>query len=454
MSAVNPDPELQGRYHPISSPGAQVLHPAATGLEKALADVDSNRLIRIADWIIGDQWDPYLISLNNLPYLAWAMGVNLWEDDYWSQGTKRDWVARQWLFKSLRGTPAGLRMALAQSGYEITDMVRPPQGFHAAPDLTKEQWDAWIRLMPEVRIYFAQREGTYGVDEIFVDREAAVEVAAVGFADASAISIDDGFALRGRAAIVRQAGVDTPMYSIQYAPATAERGAVDYERLSTYGTSELDLISDADFVAEDRYVEAAPETERPKLFTLRLDRGYSHDLSTLSLSMVVPDLAPITPRYERDSDIGNAGTWMFVGDFWVDDQNAGYATYADREDGGDMLLADRIYLLDPAVTEPMTEGVCFADISRVGIPVQTAELQIDLNTTEVADSTFLEASFADVQFVTPEDDSHRERAFRAIVAAKSLRDTILVSFAPKRPAQMNDYLPAASSYDAWIAQPL
>jgi phage tail P2-like protein len=118
---------------PIDQPGARVLFSAATGLEKAMADVDAERIIRLPDWLITDQWDPQRISAQNLPWLAYAMGVNLWEP-IWSEGTKRDWVTRQWQFKALRGTPAAIKMALAASGYRVTDMVRPQQGFWAAPN--------------------------------------------------------------------------------------------------------------------------------------------------------------------------------------------------------------------------------------------------------------------------------------------------------------------------------
>jgi hypothetical protein len=128
--------------------------------------------------------------------------------------------------------------------------------------------------------------------------------------------------------------------------------------------------------------------------------------------------------------------------------------FADHPDGGDKLLADRVFLLDPEVAEPMVAGISFADVSRVGIPAYLAELQIDLHTVEAADSFFAEDGAESRNFAIAEDRSHIDRALRAVNAAKAARDTVLISFAPKRLAQMGDNLSAATTYDDWVAEVL
>jgi len=467
MSFDNPYPNDPNPYPstPIDNAGSQTLYRSATGFEKALADTDAERLMSIHAELVIAQWDPYVISYNNLPFLAYAMGTNLWEGDYWNEGIKRDWTARQWKFKSLRGAPEAYRMALGASGYDITDMVRPPQGFYAAPNWTKAEEDAWVRLMPELRIYFVHREGTRGVDEIFCDRDAAVManggpfmdgsvvVANFGFEGQDAISIDDGWVLRGRKAIMRYRGVDTPLDIIQYAPSTGTEIAVDFERLSTIGQSTAGFVCDESASDDKRYV--CFEEVKPSLYTLRLDRAYSHDTSLLSLTTVTSSLTPLTPRYGRNSDIGYGDSMMFEGDFASDDvYQSLWDGFADHPDGGDRLLADQIYLLDSDVAEPMTLGISFSDVSRVGLPSYTAELQINLHTFESRDAIFEEDYFCDNAFAVPEDDSHRERAFRAVLASKALRDTILVAFDPVRPLQLGDYLTEDSCYGDWIPHTL
>src|SRR5262245_18719035 len=146
----------------------------------------------------------------NLPYLAWAMGVNLWEDG-WREHTQREWTARQWEFHALRGTPAGVRMALDFIGrdfvpgpidYRLVEYIASPQGFYAAPKMTAEQWNTWIRLMPELRIKLAEGTGLATGDEW---------IAGDGLAGMMGVPLDDGPALYGRRAVMRQRGVETPL---------------------------------------------------------------------------------------------------------------------------------------------------------------------------------------------------------------------------------------------------
>jgi phage tail P2-like protein len=440
----------------IERPGAQTLYHAATGFEKALADVDAERIINIHAELIIAQWDPYAISYQNLPYLAWAMGSELWED-IWSEGIKRDWVARQWTYKSIRGTPAGIKRALEPSGYHVTDMCRPPQGFYLSPEMTKEELDAWYHLMPELRVTYADRQGTRGEDEFFLDAAPVVpddpdlpgEIAAqVGFLDQDAIMLNDGWELYGRLAIIRSHGVDTPIHTIEFTQFWDERTAVMYERFSTSGKGGPAFIIDDSVLDDPGYggFICAEEVE-PKLYTLRLDRAYSHDLSLLALTTLVPDLTPVTMRYERESDVGNGNSFLFLDDTWFTPTPD---AFMDREDGGGRLLADRIFLLDPEVAEPMTEGISFLNEARLGLPQYLAEVQIDLHTFEFVQSVFLDECFLDEAFWVAEDFSHQERAFRAVNDAAAFRDTILVSFAPVRPLQMGDYMTTSTVYHQWI----
>ena len=82
----------------ISIPGTQTLYRSSTGFEKALADTDAERLMDMYAEAIIDVWNPWQIAYEHLPFLAWAIGVNLWEF-WWDETFKRSWVARQWYLK-------------------------------------------------------------------------------------------------------------------------------------------------------------------------------------------------------------------------------------------------------------------------------------------------------------------------------------------------------------------
>src|SRR6059058_3941958 len=109
--------------------GTDVLYQNATGAERAMADVDIQRLLDVPAELIIENWDPALVQERNIPFLAFGMGVTLWEPDVWSIATQRQWIADQWKFKARRGTTRGERMALAVNGFALVQATTPPQGF-------------------------------------------------------------------------------------------------------------------------------------------------------------------------------------------------------------------------------------------------------------------------------------------------------------------------------------
>src|SRR5262245_8519394 len=132
--------------------GEKVLFAQATGMEKALADVDAYRLTRMYAEIIIDQWDPYRISARNLPYLAWATGVNLWET-WWSEEFKRYWVAIQWTAKYERGSRKGLDRFITAVGGHMKRCVTPPAKTFPTHSLTPEERIAYLMRFPQLRLY-------------------------------------------------------------------------------------------------------------------------------------------------------------------------------------------------------------------------------------------------------------------------------------------------------------
>lgn len=168
-----PDSEMMLDRVYTDRPGAQTLYQAASGLEKALADHEAERLIRVYAEAIVDVWDPFRIAYRNLPFLAWAMGVNMWQDQ-WREMTKRTWVAQQWTFKSLRGTANGTRMAVdyigrdvSPWGYQCTKFTVPPQRVYSGPTLTREEREAWLELMPQLRVWRIQERIWWGAGKSF-----------------------------------------------------------------------------------------------------------------------------------------------------------------------------------------------------------------------------------------------------------------------------------------------
>lgn len=151
--------------------GDQLLYAAASGLEKAMIDADAPRFTGIYAEAIIDSWDPQAIDYSLLPYLAWAMGVTFWNDN-WSEQTKRDWVAAQWQFKALRGTNDGIKMAVqfagrdvSPYGYSVRQIITRPQGQYPGPGPTAASQALWLESLPQVRVYNIQEPGQALADE-------------------------------------------------------------------------------------------------------------------------------------------------------------------------------------------------------------------------------------------------------------------------------------------------
>jgi len=467
----------------IQYPGSKLLYRAASGLEKAMADVDGERLIGTYAEIIIDQWDPYRISYNNLPYLGYAMGVLLWEEG-WSESTQREWTASQFTYKSLRGTLDGISMALRYSGrdfvgpqgYTIQQAIRPPQSFFASPGLTKEEYDFWIRLMPELRITFSEGVGWDGVDVLFADDGGCNWH----------VGLDDGEALHGRKAFLRINGVDQPLQIYSFTKTINGVASVDYERVAVPGNAGMAFTTE-DFVAEDEKFVCA-EAVVPKLVTIRIDGSYSHEESQLHLDTVLPGMEPIDVRYQRDSDTGWGNSFLFVND-WNDSRNvienlipvvgagqlssqdatlaSGWTAYqgfgnlvaqnarmtaysplygdplvvyADAGYDAARMLADRIFLHDPGIAATITGGVSFVGVDYASWPAYTADLMIDLHTDDDTWSWFADEGYLtdDNYFASAPDLRDFDRGNRAVVTSQALRDRVRVAYDPTRLIELRE----------------
>jgi phage tail P2-like protein len=146
-----------GTTDPIIRPldqhtGSVLLYRSASGLERAMADVDGFRLTATYAELIKDQWDPNAISYENLPYLAYAMGVNLWEAN-WSEAFRRYWVANQWTLKQIRGSLYGITTYVAAVGGTVKSAIVPPAKFFPGPSYTAAQRAAYVARFPQLRLY-------------------------------------------------------------------------------------------------------------------------------------------------------------------------------------------------------------------------------------------------------------------------------------------------------------
>lgn len=410
--------------------GRPLIEDGASPLEQVLADVEAEQLLSIEAELIAANWDPFKVQERNLIYLAFGMGVTLW-DDRWPVEIKRYWLSIQWQWKALRGTQDAFRIALGLWGYTLVDVLHPPQGFYASRDLTPDERNEWLRRMPQLRIRLEAQHGYGHPDEWF---------AGDGFAGYSFAGVDDAPLLLGRRGFIRKDGVDYPLQSEVLTTSTVNGNIITVERISTPGYSSLGFFAGVDFAGDDRFAGAA-EVEA-ELITVRKDEDYQRTNFLYGLTSIIPTLDPIDVRYERQSDTGNGGEFYYAGDF----AGTNYTAYDNAAD----MIYDVMYLFDRKIAGPMTEGGGFAGVDRAGIPQKTAEMMIDLHEKAGPYEFFAGESFVLEGFATPDDDTARVNAMNAVLAAKAERDTVLVSFAPRRPLEFRDDIQEDTPSNLWV----
>lgn len=91
-----------------------LLPPNATALERMLADTPE--LDRLTPEVIATLWDASTCPVANLPWLAWALSVDDW-DESWPEATQRAVISGSIALHKKKGTPWAIKEAVAQTGY-------------------------------------------------------------------------------------------------------------------------------------------------------------------------------------------------------------------------------------------------------------------------------------------------------------------------------------------------
>jgi len=96
-----------------------ILPDTATPLERALLSVELASLAEIDISLISKIWNPHEVPLILLPWLAWALSVDVW-DDNWPEKVKRRVVAATPMVHRLKGTRIAVERSLQSIGYKTT----------------------------------------------------------------------------------------------------------------------------------------------------------------------------------------------------------------------------------------------------------------------------------------------------------------------------------------------
>lgn len=482
-----------------------LLPPNAVPLEKALAGptgrIDNDIPVPIDKLL--DAWE---CPVAYLPWLAWHLSLDLWDWE-WDEFKQRSVIAKAIILARSKGTAHGMRLHCDVVDTEVKQLVVPPQGVFASAAISKDDYDAWLRTMPQIRVFLARETGSAkGLQFLALDNAslspALVEHATPfdaflisdpptkvaqdplsglsGFSGVSGglsglsgispfleddtrvpgqafASFDAGRAIFGRKARLWDRGVETPLFMWDLHTEKQLANGVRIERVSIPGKvvrRSLFCSKDggaggfvSDGVTGASYFSDVFITEA-KVVTYRQDITYEHSVSDLSMLSAHPGLDPVDVRSERITLTGNASQCAFDGRFITERPAlSGQGTpsiFACKDDALNMIF-DRIVLHDPKRAAPRVQTWSFLNFSRLGFADFTCKAIIDLK-DKLHRSSMADGLFLSRGWYWRDRDTKKEdRARRAVRVSKAARDRILTTHKLTRKLTFGDTIPLDGS---------
>lgn len=379
---------------------------------------------------LADLSDPADIDSDFLPWLAYRFATDFWLDE-WDEETRRDVLKQQFDLHRLKGTEEGTRRMLALVGARLVQTITYPQRIFAMGSITKEQRNAWLARMPQIRVYLVSAKGKKEADA-FAGADGRRKGA---FAGNLFARLDRGAALYGRKAVLRSAdGVEVTLRRSTVETVTETKTAVQADRIHIPGEAGPALFVRG-FAGRGF---ATSKNKQASIVTYSLDRTYDSVRSTLHLDTVAPGLTPIDVKYERVSDIGTAGPSLFVGRFLRN-------TFV-TDDDAEQHLYDRVYLHDDTVDAPWSRAHSFVGHARIGMAPYRAEMLIEARSKTIRRATYSNRVFIGRVFAVSENLQKTKLAYAAIRRSKAARDRILVDTQTVRARTFGDGIPMDGSF--------
>lgn len=402
-----------------------ILPNSRTPFEAAMEGVDAARF-PLPTELIASVWNPATCPADLLPYLAWGLSVDLW-DDRWSETTKREVCRKAIALHRLKTTPAGIKAHVEIAGAEVLKIIRPPAREFRRGAMTEDQWRAWLDTLPQVRIYpFFQRSNPKarlffkgpGVTRQFRGVAKAVATpltTAAGVplggyrrgkpaaAGRKFLRTSRGFAIYGRRATFYDRGVEAPVTL-----GTTDAGEVDRVLLRRKAPNR-------NFFGRDHHGHGYTRVSAgaTNVITVQLGvEGSQH-------FPVNPSLEPVNVRPQR---IAQGRTAPASRAFLGKGRHGGFR----KPSHGPLMVYDRIALNDPTRTGQRRKVRSFHGRGRYGIDPFTAELKIRV---PMKRPRFRSGRWNGSGYRKAADMAPLNRAIEAVRVSKAFRDTVLINTA-------------------------
>lgn len=421
---------------------SDLLPPNSTPLERALSG-PTGRLTAIptpidALW----RWDQ--CPENLLPWLAWALSVDFW-DELWPEARKRAIIRESFELHRKKGTLYGIKRYLRYADAECLRALTPPDKAYAITKMTAAERDIWLSRFPQIRIYdYADRgvatrgaftKGAWGLDKTFLGAGVSYASKPTCFPRET-----DAWERWGRRPFLWDQGphpLATGVFKpLTWSARTNDMGgyfAYQFERLSI-SVQDLDALwlgvnAKGNRGRIDGRLFTMPSLAAKRVVTVALQKLHPDDLHKFA---VPPSLEPIDVVPDKISERGTSrlGYHIFAcfRGRWLDLETKtrkrvpGFVKGYLPPTSSRYRIYDRFALHDrDRLPNGKTATRHLGDI-RLGMPAYHAELSVEIR----GKRGFKQVNRYTYGFLAKSDLRHLHNARKAIVSAKSLRDKILM----------------------------
>jgi len=391
-----------------------LLPQSSEPMEKALAAVGERTEA------IGIDWQAYLnpmrAPVHFLAVLAHAHSVDVWNPK-WPVHHQRRVIADAIYHHRIKGTLAGLEAYAGIVGSEIIRAIRPPGTFFLSGGMSGEQRAALADRMPQIRIYSRALRSSAG-KRLFLSARSYSALGASFVADSKAAE-----RMRPRITFF-EAGLEQPINVEEVTDIIPGLGYAMYERALLRRKRRLSVT----------YLGG----------TLRFWVTLDHNRSVAayrraggSPSVIRYGMRPATVQPEAQYGRAEAGRAAFFGRplhrrYWSNMRS-------------ETRVFERIVIWDPEMV-PRRRGASYLGVSRFGVAPFTAELVVHTPSIRPR-RAFAIGSYFGKFFAASDGEKYRE-TLRALRAAKSARDTILINTKTFRSPQAGQLIVAGTPFVA------
>lgn len=408
-----------------------VLPKNATDYLRNLSAVGADRMLPFTADELRNLWNPAKCEESVLPFLAWALSVDVWDAD-WPTDKKRRVLANAFLDHQRKGTLATIKQYLGYRGCTVDKVITPPARCFGVIGLTDTQREVWISRLPQIRVYPFETDETAPPARAFMSRRSAADSLSMyrTFYGSGWMQQSKGPLYYGIRATLALPGQDEVPVAIDYPEVYGQTAPAQTISISTVASPRLFMGGKHYYGQGFMQTSAGPNnqvqvklSEQGALQFAALNGGQLQDVRPVRVYPI--RTAPRARMFCNRDSFGNSTSFML-------------SSKAPR------LIYDRFALVDSSVPVNLQPGRSFMGYARFGIAPYTAELRVEVPMARPQPAFGFGPGQYMRGFYHKTDFTPLDNCLNAISAGRALRDQVLVDTEIFRTVQVGSGLKLGS----------